>query len=340
MLPRTAHVKSEFHRLQLLFVLSGFLFTLWFCFTIFPLDSSANNVSFIRKSGENAPDYVSSNAEVLLKTPIIGIATVPNPFFTENTTSLLFPTIVKWAEMGGAKVVPLILSPDFTEIDRILPNLNGVIFQGGADSTFTEPYQSFHRHIMKYAQQRFKENDPLPIFAVCLGLESVLAYEGLTLDQCNDNGFWRKLKISRFSRMIPNSPFGNAYKTAASKFKTSHFSHHICAHVDNFNKTLGERYEVTASAFDDDKVEFVAAFESISGPPVYGLQFHPEDVTFNWMQGKVMPQNKQFGSSYLAQFFVQECQRRKTSMTNAQLAQVGIHVYSKPYVFHMDGFSS
>jgi len=293
---------------------------------------------YLEDAASNSPEYDSGSNRLIQ--PVIGIPTVPNPFFNQTDTSLLFPSLVQWLEMAGAKVVPLLLHHDLTDLDAILPNLNAIIFQGGADSTFTEPYRSFHKRILQHADQRFIENDPLPILGICLGLETILAYDGFRLDSCNDNNFWRELSFPDIpSRIIPDSAFGSAFKDVATRYPTSKFSHHICAHVDEFRKTVEDRYDVVATARDQNDVEFVAMFESKSGlPPRYAFQFHPEDVPFFLMEGQDMPMHTVEASSYLANFYVQQARRRRTTMTQKQWRLYGMDLYTPPYVFPLEGF--
>jgi len=305
---------------------------------LFRLHRITLTVADVELTSNNSPEYDEDSQT--LEMPVIGIPTVPNPFYNQTETSLLFPSLVKWLEMAGAKVVPLLLSHDLSNLDSILPNLNAVVFQGGADSTYTEPYRRFHHRILEHADWRHKIGDPLPILGICLGLETLIAYDGYKLDNCNDNNFWRELSFSdNPSRIVPESAFGQAYKQVATDFQVSKFSHHICAHVDDFISTVGDRYEIVATAKDQNDVEFVAMFESKAGlPPRYAFQFHPEDVNFFLMEGEMMPIHTIQASSYLATFYVEEARKRQTTMTLLEWSMFGVDLYSPPYVFPLEGY--
>ena len=73
--------------------------------------------------------------------PIIGITTQPvdennKAYFrskgiNSSELSYIAASYIKWAEMGGARVVPVFDYASDAELYSILPKLNGIIFPGG-----------------------------------------------------------------------------------------------------------------------------------------------------------------------------------------------------------------
>lgn len=76
--------------------------------------------------------------------------------------------------MSGAQVVPIYAFSTQAQIAAILPKINGVLFPGGDESIdFTQRWTQNAQFILEWAM---KENDAgkvFPIWAVCLGYETL-----------------------------------------------------------------------------------------------------------------------------------------------------------------------
>lgn len=75
--------------------------------------------------------------------PVIGILSLDvHPWedfpISANYTTYMAASYVKWAEMGGSRVVPLKLSDSIETLTGLVSKLNGVIFTGGTSNFFKD----------------------------------------------------------------------------------------------------------------------------------------------------------------------------------------------------------
>ena len=78
--------------------------------------------------------------------------------------------------MSGAQVVPLFAYSDKSYFDKLLPQINGVLFPGGGISiNISNKWTQNADYILKYAINSTKNGNPFPVWGTCLGWE-LLAY--------------------------------------------------------------------------------------------------------------------------------------------------------------------
>ena len=130
--------------------------------------------------------------------PVIGILSLDIhpweadfPANVQNYTSYIASSYVKWAEMSGARVVPLILQHSFDDLKDTVSKLNGVLFTGGTSAFYKNgppdlPNRFFagndtNSTLSTYAQkgcaifEQIKEMNNngthVPLWGTCLGYE-------------------------------------------------------------------------------------------------------------------------------------------------------------------------
>ncbi len=84
---------------------------------------------------------------------------------------------VKYIQMSGAQVVPIFAyTKDRSYFDRLLPQLNGVLFPGGGQAiNINNIWTSNADYILKYAINQTNNGNPFPVWGTCLGWQ-LLAY--------------------------------------------------------------------------------------------------------------------------------------------------------------------
>ena len=94
--------------------------------------------------------------------PIIAVMAQP----LGNATDYLPASYVKWLELGGARVVPVMYEATDREVDAIFANTNGLLLIGG-----DAPVCSAARRFLANAVSAAKGGDAYPIWGTCDGFE-------------------------------------------------------------------------------------------------------------------------------------------------------------------------
>jgi len=243
-------------------------------------------------------------ASALTHRPAIGILSLK----VSGKTSIP-ASYVKFLELGGSRVVPIVHTSSHDDIIYILGKLDGVLFTGGSDVS-TE-YRKAVKTIMKYAM----EQEWFPIWGTCLGFQNILKYEGVELFKTNAYGQTTSVSLDadalKDSRMFWS-------KNPLSMIVANLLSTNITANTHNWgvNRTnlaaVSNNYRVLGTSLDMDGVEYIAIVEH-KVFPIYATQFHPEKVMFEWNQlyNDYLPktENAMVTNSYFAQFFVNEVRK-------------------------------
>ena len=83
-----------------------------------------------------------------------------------QATDYLPASYVKWIELGGARVVPVMHEATDREVDAIFANTNGLLLIGGG-----APVCSAARRFFANAVEAARAGDAYPIWGTCLGFE-------------------------------------------------------------------------------------------------------------------------------------------------------------------------
>ena len=94
--------------------------------------------------------------------PIIAVMAQP----LGNATDYLPASYVKWLELGGARVVPVMYEATDRQVDAIFANTNGLLLIGG-----DAPVCSAARRFLANAVSAAKAGDAYPIWGTCDGFE-------------------------------------------------------------------------------------------------------------------------------------------------------------------------
>lgn len=108
-----------------------------------------------------------------------------------NYTTYIAASYVKWAEAAGARVVPIVVRSEPSNLEyytkvgqepvrvagfpslllQIFAGINGLLIPGGAVSIYSSPYAEASNFLYDLAKMDNDAGDIFPIFGVCLGFE-------------------------------------------------------------------------------------------------------------------------------------------------------------------------
>jgi len=229
-----------------------------------------------------------------------------------------FPaSYAKFVELGGARVVPILPTLSTSEMKSTLEKIDGALFTGGAD--VSQQRWTAINTIMEHV----KQNKWFPLWATCLGFQDILLYEGVDLFRTKADGQTTSVQLDiqliRESRM-----FGSM--NSLTQLVVKLLGTDITANTHNYgvNKTalasVSNNYNVLGTSLDMEGVEYIAIVEH-KYLPIFGTQFHPEKVMFEWneLYDNYLPRTygAMVANTYFSQFFVNEVRKGAGHVSSA-----------------------
>lgn len=261
--------------------------------------------------------------------PVIGVITNVEPENSADATkSKIYSSYIKWIELGGGQAIAIHPWTTDEELNDIFSKVNGFLLQGGdKDLNLNGQFETFVgkvvNKIIEYQEQK-KVN--FPLFAICQGHELILLLFSKNKDiltEFDSRNYQSPLNfedsIIKSSRMF--SYFSEAdFVNLKTKETTAHF-HHLGVSVQNFKNypLLTKNFLVTSWGVDGNKDPNYVPVECFEGItyPIYGVQFHPEKVPFDYSPTDNIPQNPEAIkiSFQLALFFINEARKNNNIFT-------------------------
>lgn len=202
--------------------------------------------------------------------PIIGILSQrihPDERYPANATSYISAAYVKYLESAGARVVPILINTTEDELIKLLGNINGVLFPGGAVNLDKSAYARNARIVFDYA---LRENDAgkyYPVWGTCLGFEQILVLVGGpqiisgsigTEDLSLPLNLTKDAEDSRlFAEMTDN------IKHSLTNKAFTYNAHHNCVSVETYseNRALQNFFKVLSTNSDLSGKVFLSTIE-------------------------------------------------------------------------------
>ena len=219
----------------------------------------------------------------MIKTkPLIGI--LATPYIKNNNSDEIFlkETIIKFLEQNSIEYIIIPYTIKKLELNKILSNLNGVLFPGSQignyyNNKFIKQHFLMQKYIVKKIKSMANNNIIIPILAICHGYENMILIEknyNLTKKTINNtfinvNSFYDYKTTPKFN----NTKWGNLFKKNFNKTKKLIHNNSLALELTIKHKI--KNYEVIATSLDKNKKEFIDIVKH-KKYPFYGFQGHPE----------------------------------------------------------------
>ena len=176
--------------------------------------------------------------------------------------------------------------------------------------------QAIHFFVNK-SMEATENGDHFPIFGVCLGLEGIVLHFEKDIQ---DLQYLRRVHLSfgeyldgagvitehaRKSRMYSEFP-------SISLLKESIFFYHhqFCIDYDNTMRDLSHLITPLTYFYDESGQRYITSLE-FKKYPFYGIQFHPEKISYEWRVEINRTKGAIMAAFNLAYAFVQDCKKSK-----------------------------
>jgi len=218
------------------------------------------------------------------------------PFPSEDWT-FVAGSYVDWIGSAGAMPVLIPFDLDDAELYSVLENIDAVLLPGGGsnlkkrmDTDVPSFYQAAGNKIINWVKKRNDSGKYFPLFATCLGFESLLIDEtnSTTIIECDLDDEVTSHSMDTLPE-IDKSIFWTkvGLELAKKVFQTdSLFYTHSCGiRVTSFlnSKRLTDAYTLLGSSVSRTNIRFVGSIEH-KKYPIIGNQWHPEKNLFERSQ--------------------------------------------------------
>lgn len=278
--------------------------------------------------------------------PVIGIVSQKvTSKYTPKVTSAetyIAASYVKYMEMAGAQVVPILPSYSEKRILKILKSINGVLFPGGSAPLFPKDsgYAIVTELVYKKAMEMNDNGIYFPIIGICLGFETLHALaskgkEGVITPFDAEN---LPVPLNLTKHAFESRLFEGLSKPLMQSimFQPVTLNMHkmgISPDVYKKDKNLMKNFRVLSTNLDRKGNEFVSTIEGIDYP-FYGLQWHPEKNIFEWTRKERISHfpNAIKVSQEIANFFVNEARKNDQHFkTEKDEVNNSIFIYDPTY---------
>ncbi|DAZ97371.1 TPA: hypothetical protein N0F65_003394 [Lagenidium giganteum] len=255
--------------------------------------------------------------------PIIGVFAQPvtqrlREAFHANADFISL-TNVQWLEAAGARVVPIPYNAPVGQLDKLLSQLNGVMFPGGEVDVNDKA-----AYVFKRAVEMNDNGVHFPVWGTCLGFQwlfqlaanDLSALEKDCYDSMNLSLPLEFTADAKQSRLFGQA--GDDINTWLATLPLTQNSHHDGTSVEHFRRypALVDFFTVLATNEDRQGRGFISAVEA-RRYPIYGVQFHPEKNAYDYVEYEDGSPYRDVDHSpeaikvaqYFANFFVQEARK-------------------------------
>jgi gamma-glutamyl hydrolase len=275
--------------------------------------------------------------------PIIGIVSHPIAKHGEYISA----SYVKWVEMGGGRVVPIPYNAPKEYLQSLVPQLNGILFMGGAADV-----NDAHRYIYQLAIELNDKGVYYPVWGTCLGFEWLLQITAQDPKALNGGLDSENITLPlNFTSLAPQSKLFNTmgkqmYSWLAEKPITLN-NHQQGMTPQRFAEypKLTEFYNILSTNFDRQGVEFISAFEA-KKYPIYAVQFHPEKNSFEYGEYadgspyEVIDHSYEaiFTSQFFANYFINEARKNDLKFEDSKTQKKALIYNYQTSTFTDPGF--
>ncbi|CAL0326499.1 unnamed protein product [Lupinus luteus] len=271
--------------------------------------------------------------------PVIGILTHPRDGASgrlSNATdaSNIPASYIKFAESGGARVIPLIYNEPTEKLLKKLDLVNGVIFVGGwaKQGLYLETVE----RILKIAFQRNDAGEHFPIYGISLGFELItiiISEDNNILDKYNARNQASTLQFVE-NADIEGSIFQSFPPDLIKKLSTECIvtqNHHFGISPEKLqgNEKLSNFWEILTISTDENNQVYVSTVRSRKYP-VTGFQWHPQKNAFEWGSASIPHTENAIRVTQSAAGFLVSEARKSTNRPNDQEVRDNLIYNFKP----------
>lgn len=234
---------------------------------------------------------------------------------------------ISWLQPAGIRIVPLHWDASPQDQDKILDQVNGVLFPGGSLDESPVVYEQYFRNaqrIWNYAAQKNSQGDPFLVWGTCQGFQVLSAVTAGNLSAISNWAFngtsWKMLPLdftaqASTSRFLGNSNDMNngnsgflspAILEGMQNYPTTLNMHHDGVRPEKFaDGTLpGGNWTVLTTNKDLLGNEFVSTIEAKNNMNAFAIQWHAEWPAFAWNTNQITHTNWTFAVSTYTSHFV------------------------------------
>ena len=273
--------------------------------------------------------------------PIIGILSNPIHYDEHSgigVTSYIPQSYVKWAELHGARVLPIQYDLPFPMIDSLLEQINGILLIGGNIETKVNHNKSLRylatvQHIFQKTIHFNMSGNYFPLFTICLGFEIL----PMLVNKVSLNDIKKSLKNPK-NKNISKEHFIDKSSIKFTELSEKDNKQLLCKSIGQYftkneikeieqtpvtyfthgkafilNKKYVDEYkkflQIIATANRNSNKEIIAMYQFISFP-IYGTQFHPEKARYERREKNLThSESAIMFSNKLSKIFTEECKK-------------------------------
>ena len=203
--------------------------------------------------------------------PIIGILAQsfhPGDLYPASGDCFISASHVKFLESAGARVVPIKINEQPEVIEKLLSNVNGVLFPGGGVDVMDSPYQRNAKIAFEYALSQRFAGKYFPIWGTCLGLQQLSVLVAQSSDVLSaSKGTWGAAMnlpdLDRNGRMIRG--MSDKLFDAVRFEPLTYNAHYNCVSMDSYqnNEKLQNFFKVLSTNMDNNGKTFISTIEGM-----------------------------------------------------------------------------
>ncbi|XP_015088782.1 gamma-glutamyl hydrolase 2-like [Solanum pennellii] len=280
--------------------------------------------------------------------PVIGIVSHPGDgasgrLNNASDVSYIAASYVKFAEMAGARVIPIIYTEPPEIINQKLNLVNGIIFTGGWSKKGL--YFEVVKGIFEKVLEKNDAGEHFPLLAICLG------FELLTMIISKDNNILEEFSASHQAstvQFVENIKFEGTvfgrFPPVLLKKMTTHClvmqNHRFGISPERLqaNNDLCGFFKILTTSVDKKNKAYVSSVQA-QHYPITALQWHPEKNVFEWGSSQIPHTEDAIQvSQHVANYFISEA--RKSSNNKPATSKVLdnlIYNYSPSYAGKVRG---